>query len=260
MSTPGSEKATGEPLKILLFDIESSPNVAYIWGKYEQDALGDFIKERQIISFAWKWLGEKEVRVLSLPMFKSYKRFPDNNRELVLKLHEIISRADIVIGHNVDGFDDKIANAEFLYHGLPPTPPHKTVDTLKVAKSKFRFNSNKLGDLGAHLGLGKKIDTGGFSLWAGCLRGDPRSWELMMKYNKQDVVLLEKVYLRMRPWMSNHPDLNAIDLHIGCPICKGVNLQRRGWAIVGGGRKRRFQCTDCGKWSTGSVAGKEKFR
>jgi hypothetical protein len=247
--------------RVLLFDIETSPNIAYIWGKYEQDALGDFVKERQIISFAWKWLGEKIVRVLALPMFKGYKKHPDDNRELITRLHKIISAADVVVGHNVDEFDDKMANAEFISYGLPPPPPHKTVDTLKVAKAKFRFNSNKLGDLGRRLGLGKKVDTGGFELWAGCLRGNRKSWARMMKYNKQDVVLLEKIYLKLRPWMGNHPDMNAIDGKIGCPICKSPNLQSRGWSISGSGRRKRFQCKACSKWSVGKlVKGEWKFR
>lgn len=248
-------------VKVLLFDIETSPNIAYVWGKYEQDALGDFIKERQIISVAWKWLGEKEVHVLAMPMLKTYKRDPDNNKALVLRLHELMCRADVVVGHNVDSFDDPMSNLEFLLQGLTPPPPHKTVDTLKFARHKFRFNSNKLGDLGARLGLGKKVHTGGFALWAGCLRGDPKSWERMMRYNKGDVSLLEKVYLKMRPWMTSHPDMNAVDSHVGCPICRGTRLQRRGWSILSGGRCMRFQCLDCGKWSRGKLMSREwKFK
>jgi len=239
--------------KVLLFDVETSPNIAYIWGKYEQDAVGEFIKERQIISFAWKWLGEKEVHVLALPMLGTYKKNPDDNRALVRKLYELISRADILIGHNVDDFDEKMANTDFVSQGLPPPPPHKTIDTLKIAKSRFRFNSNKLDDLGAKLGLGRKVQTGGFSLWAGCLRGYPKSWDLMMRYNKQDVALLEKVYLRLRPWMKNHPDLNAPDGNSGCPACRSKNLRRRGWSLTKHGKSMRFVCRDCGKWSSGNV-------
>lgn len=248
-------------LKVLLYDVESSPNIAYVWGKYEQDALGEFIKERQIISVAWKWLGEKEVHVLSLPMLPTYKKSPEDNKALILKLHELMAQADVVVGHNVDAFDDPMSNAEFLVHGLKPPPPHRTVDTLKFARHKFRFNSNKLGDLGKRLGLGAKVHTGGFELWAGCLRGDPGSWRKMMDYNKQDVVLLEKIYLKLRPWMKNHPDMNGKDGHVGCPLCRSNRLQRRGWSLSLGGKKMRFRCLDCGKWSKGELIGREwKFR
>lgn len=246
-------------MKILLLDVECSPNIAYIWAKYEQNALGDFIKERQVISFAWKWLGEKDVHVLALPDFKGYKKNPDDNKALIMRMYELVCQADLIVGHNLDLFDDKIANTEFLLLGLQPPPPHKTVCTLKAARHNFYFNSNKLGDLGFRLGFGKKVDTGGFELWAGCMRGDPKSWLKMKKYNKGDVVLLEKIYLRIRPWMKGHPNVNALDGHVGCPTCRGVKLQRRGWQVVGNGRRQRFQCqnSECGKWSKGALVKKE---
>ena len=211
------------------------------------------MKERQIISFAWKWLGEKEVHVLALPNFPGYRKNPDDNRALVRKLYDLISRADILVGHNVDGFDDKMANTDFICAGFPPPPAHKTVDTLRVARERFRFNSNKLDDLGARLGLGRKVKTGGFSLWAGCLRGYPKSWDLMMRYNRQDVALLEKVYLRLRPWMKNHPDMNAADRHIGCPVCRSLKMVRWGRQINAHGISIRYMCRDCGKCSSGKI-------
>lgn len=239
--------------RVLLYDVETSPNLAWIWGKYEQDALGDFIKERQIISVAWKWLGEKVTHVLALPSFPRYQTDPENNRELIRELHRLFVRADTVVGHNVDGFDDRMANTDFLVNGLPPPPPHRSIDTLKIARGKFRFNSNKLDDLGARLGLGRKKKTGGFALWRGCMLGDPKCWDTMMAYNKQDVDLLERVYLKLRPWTLRHPDMNAIDRHTGCPACRGVNVIRRGMAFTAHGRVPRFQCKDCGKWSKGQI-------
>ena len=244
-------KSTG--LKILLYDIESSPNLGFVWDRYEQNVLGDFVKERQVISVAWKWLGEDEVHCIAMPMLKGYKRFPDKNKELVVAFHKIISSADIVVGHNIDEFDDKMMNAEFLFHKLKPPPPHKTVDTLKVVRSKFRFNSNKLGDLGKHLGFGEKVETGGFSLWAGCLRGDMKCWDRMIEYNKKDVILLEKIYLLVRPWMASHQNVNVADRHVGCPVCRSVNMRKQGWRLTPGGRHLRYQCQDCGKWSHGKI-------
>jgi len=243
-------------VKVLLYDIETSPHIGYTWNKYETDVL-EFIKEKQVISFAWKWLGEKRVQCLSLPMFPTYKKDRDNNRDLIVELHKLISEADITVGHNVCAFDDKVSNAEFILHGLTPPPPHKTIDTLRVARKLFKFSSNKLGDLGQRLGLGKKVSTGGFSLWLGCLHGDPKSWALMEKYNKGDVDLLEKVYHKLKPWMTNHPDMNIADRHVGCPACRGINIIRRGWMYSTHGKSPRFQCRDCGKWSKGLSVNRE---
>ena len=240
--------------KILLFDVETSPNLGWVWAKYEQDVIGDFVRERQIISVAWKWLGESKVHVIALPMFGEYKKNRHSNKELITAFHKIISQADIVIGHNVCAFDDRMVNTDIIFHGLTPPPPHKCIDTLKIAKKHFRFNSNKLNDLGAFLKCGKKLDTGGFKLWTGCIvDGDPKAWKRMMAYNKKDVILLEKVYTILRPWMTNHPDLNDADCNPGCPSCRSHRMERRGWRIDTSGRKRRYQCQDCGKWSVGKV-------
>jgi hypothetical protein len=239
-----TETAARDLSKILLFDVETSPNISYTWGKWEQNVI-EFIKERQIICFAWKWLGEKQSHSLGLPDFPGYKKNPDDNKALILELHKLISRADIVVGHNVDGFDDKRANTDFIKHNLPPPPPHKTIDTLKVARGKFQFNSNKLGDLGKFLGLGSKVEHWGFELWRRCMAGDPQAWSLMKRYNRGDVDLLEAVYLRERPWMTNHPNLNKPDGHVGCPKCRSVNFLKHGWNVNRWGSAPRFRCKDC---------------
>ncbi len=256
-----TKPVAGYPAKVLLYDIESSPNIAYVWGKYEQNVLGDFIKERQVISVAWKWLDEKQIHCLSLPMLPTYKKNPEDNKGLILKIHELFSQADIVVGHNVDAFDDPMSNSEFLIHGLKPPPPHKSVDTLKFARHKFRFNSNKLGDLGKRLKIGAKVHTGGFELWSACLRGDKKAWARMVLYNMGDVSLLEKIYLKMRPWMSNHP--NITDGGIGCPACGSKRYQSRGVARFSQGYRHKFQCQEygCSKWFRGAIVKKEwRFR
>jgi RNase_H superfamily len=239
--------------KVLFIDIETSPNIAYVWEKYEQDVLGDFIKERMIISFAWKWAGSPKVEARAIPDYYGYKANPSNNKKLIEFLHSLFSAADIIVAQNGDAFDIKMANAEFIQYGLTPPPPYKTVDTLKVARAKFRFNSNKLDDLGKRLGIGRKIHTGGFGLWVGCIQGKKKSWDKMVKYNKQDVVLLEKIYLKLRPWMTNHPNMNVFDGIPACTVCKSTRLTRQGWCMTTMGRRRQYQCQNCGKWSTGKL-------
>jgi hypothetical protein len=240
-------------MKVLLFDIETAPNLAYVWDKYEQDVIA-FKKERYMLSFSYKWLGDAKIHAYSLPMFKGYKKNPEDDKELVRKLHQLFEDADIIVAHNGDNFDIKMANAAFARHGLTPPAPYKTVDTLKVARAKFRFNSNKLDDIGSLLGLGRKHDTGGFKLWLGCLAGLNSAWKKMVDYNKQDVVLLEKVYLKLRPWMTNHPNMNLDDGKApACPVCKSTEVIRRGFAYTSVSRRQRYCCADCGKWSVGKI-------
>jgi RNase H-like protein len=221
--------------KVLLYDIETFPNVAFVWGKYEQDVIA-YQSEGYMLTWSAKWLGGKQItRGLC-----DYK----NKKQLVTDLHKLISEADIIVAHNGDRFDVRKMNTEFIAHGLNPPEPYKTVDTKKVAKRYFAFNSNKLDDLGAFLKVGRKVKHPGFELWLGCEQGDKASWNLMKKYNKQDVLLLEKIYLKLRPWMTSHPYQGGL-----CDSCGGDHLQRRGVAVTKSKKLQRWQCLDCGAWS-----------
>ena len=42
--------------RVLLFDIESSPNLSWTWGKWDQNVLR-FEREWYILAISWTWLG-----------------------------------------------------------------------------------------------------------------------------------------------------------------------------------------------------------
>lgn len=247
-------------LKILFYDIETAPNLSYVWGKYEQDVIA-YEKEWYMLCFAYKWLGEKKVHAVSLPDFKLYKKDKQNDKHVIEKLWELFNEADIVIAHNGDKFDQRKSNARFAYHGLTPPSPYKTIDTKKVAKKYFAFNSNKLDDLGDHLGIGRKIQTGGFSLWKGCMEGDEKAWKKMIQYNKNDVKLLEDVYLKLRPWITNHPNLNImLGTDRNCPNCGSNQLQKRGTYKTNTNVYQQYWCKSCGKWPRQRLSDKSIIR
>lgn len=228
--------------KILILDIETSPNLAYVWGKYEQDVI-EYHNEWNILSFSAKWLNGKQVT-------KGLCDYKDKtDKSIVSDLHKFLDEADIVVAHNGDQFDIRKIQARFSFYKMLPPSPFKTVDTKKVAKKYFAFNSNSLNDLGQHLGIGKKFKHQGFELWLGCMNGDKKSWDIMKKYNKIDVILLEKIYLHFLPYMTNHPNYGIYKDEEVCPNCGSHHLQSRGFAVTLSGKYRRFQCQDCGKWS-----------
>lgn len=231
--------------KVLLFDIETFPNVAYTWGKWEQNVIR-FVKEWELASFAYKWLDQDKVTCVS--------RNTLTEKQIVEQLWNLFNEADVLVAHNGDQFDIKKAKAKFIQFKMKPPALNKSVDTKKIAKSQFSFNSNSLNDLGETLGLGKKIDTGGFDLWLGCMSGDKRAWKLMEKYNIQDVRLLQKVYLKFRSWMPNHPSLAALQNKKGCPVCASIKVQCRGFTTTPKNKQQRYVCLSCGKWYTGKIA------
>jgi hypothetical protein len=244
MKNPTYKKA-----RVAIFDIETAPNLGYTWGKWEQNVIS-FKKDWFLLSFSMKWADEKKIYTYGLPDFRGYKKDKTNDRLLSMKLWEMMNEADIIVAHNGNNFDIKKANSRFIYHGLTPPAPYKTVDTLLWARRNFKFDSNKLDDLGSYFKIGNKLKHTGFNLWLGCMEGDMKSWKLMKKYNEQDVRLLEKVYLRLRPW-SNHPNMRIYDGKGGCPFCGSVKIQKRGLEYSLKYNTQKLTCTTCGKWFHG---------
>jgi uncharacterized protein YprB with RNaseH-like and TPR domain len=229
-----------ETRKILFYDIETSPSLGYVWGKWETNVMA-YKEHWGLLCFSFKWQGGK-TEVMSLRTHKTEKR-------LVKELWNLFNEADIIIAHNGKSFDTKKSNALFVRYGLTPPSPYKQIDTKVVAKKYFKFDSNKLDDLGDFLNIGRKMQTGGFELWLGCMNNNEKSWRLMEKYNIQDVVLLEKVYEKLSPYIENYPILRKD--YGKCPRCQSEHLQSRGrWKFLSGDYKR-LQCQSCGHWFKG---------
>ncbi len=229
--------------KILLFDLETAPNKAYIWGMWMETRSMEFITDYwYVLCWSAKWLGKDKVYSAGI------KSRSTNDKAIIRKLCKLLDEADIVVAHNAIKFDHRRINARFIMHGIAPPSPYRIVDTLKDARRHFDFVSNRLGDLGIILKLGEKINTGGFTLWAKCMEGNKKAWKKMMGYCDQDVLLLEKVYLALRPYISNHPNIGAILERECCPKCGSDHIQYRGYTFTTAGKYRRFQCMTCTGW------------
>lgn len=240
---------------IVLIDIETSPILGYTWTTFDANVLR-VVEPFKIISVAWKRLGEEKVQCRAISDYKDYKPGVVNDKQLVTDIWSVLDKADIVAGHNSDSFDLKKLNARFIINGLDAPSSFDTIDTLKIAKKFFKFDSNSLGSLGLYLNEGAKINNGGFDLWVRCMAGDKEAWKKMKEYNIQDVVLLEKIYLRLRPYMGNdHPNVNLISGNsandLACNVCTSTDVQKRGYSYTKTGQKRRYQCSSCHSWSTG---------
>lgn len=234
--------------KILSVDIETFPMLYYAWRPWEGRAL-EVLEYSKIVSYSAKWLDGSQVT-------KALPDFNNNEKALIKSLWKLIDEADVVVAHNGKAFDFGRMNSAFVKHGLtPPSPSHK-VDTKRVAKEVFGFDSNSLADLVQFLGLGEKMATGGYELWQKCREGNQAAWAKMKKYNAHDTVLLEKVYLTLRPWMRRHPNLNLYTEGEVCPTCGGpdTKIQKRGTYKAETRTYQRYQCMSCSAWLKESKA------
>jgi hypothetical protein len=166
------------------------------------------------------------------------------------KIWELLDEADIVVHYNGKRFDMPTISREFWHADMLPPSPYQHVDLYQVAKSKFRFLSNKLDFVASDGNLGHKVDTGGFDLWLGVIREEPWALKKMRQYNRGDVDLTERLYVKMLPWITNHPHVGLINGDAyACDRCGSHNFQSRGYAHTRLGSYKRVRCNNCGGWS-----------
>lgn len=234
-------------MKLLTIDIETSPNLAHVWGLWQQNVgLNQLLESGEVICFAAKWKHEDQTQFFST--------FHHGKRPMVEAAYQLLTEADAVIHFNGARFDIPHLNREFIEAGLKPPSPYSQIDLLKVVKRQFRFPSNKLDYVTKALDLDHKVSHAGHQLWVKCMAGDFQAWEEMKEYNIQDVVITEQLYDKLLPWITSHPahGLYEDDVEERCPNCSSENLKPQGKAYTSVSVFQRYRCDDCGRWSRGN--------
>ena len=237
-------------MKTLILDIETAPSMAYVWSFWKQNVGHDMVADYggYIMSCSLKWLGSDDVIYL--------ENRKENDKKIVTKICKYLDEADFVIAHNGKKFDIPFIKARAVINNVPPPSPYKVIDTLQIAKKEMMFKRNTLQYIAEALDVPlRKLDHArypGFKLWLGCLNGEEGAWQEMKKYNIMDVEVLEQVYLRLRPWSSNHPNIlldQQLD-SIACPRCGSYDVGKRGFYTTNKGKYQRYCCGNCGGWSS----------
>jgi DNA polymerase elongation subunit (family B) len=235
-------------MKILAIDIETAPNTAHVWGLFKQNvSISQIMQTGRVMCFAAKWVGQKGVTF--------YSEHTHGHKKMVKAAHDFISEADAILTYNGRSFDLPTLNREFIKQGYGPPAPYRDIDLLLVMRRRFRFSSNKLDHVCRELELGAKTKHSGHELWVKCMNGDPKAWRVMERYNRQDVVLLEKLYGAVLPWIDQHPNVALYNgLGMACTNCGSKNVQRRGIQVSRTVRYQRYHCQDCSTWQREKIS------
>jgi DNA polymerase elongation subunit (family B) len=243
--------------KILTLDIETTPLKSVHWGLFDQNISVDMIDtEWTVMSFAAKWLGQREVIYADTGGRGADKVRDDKG--LLKQLWKLLDEADLIVAQNGVSFDIKKINARMVMHGIKPYSPVRCIDTMLAAKKYFKFTSNKLQWMSKYLSDEPKYSHKkfpGIELWLECLKDNPLAWAELKKYNIRDTRGTEKVYLTIRPWIEQHPNIGTYNLRgdVQCPKCGGVNLTAQGVRVLQLGVYQRYQCQDCAGWARGKI-------
>lgn len=125
------------------------------------------------------------------------------------RLHALMSTAEIIAGHNVDGFDIKKCNTVFMRHGLPPITGKKTIDTLKLARTKLAHESNALDYLSQYYGFSGKDEITQQD-WKNATAGDEKTLKKIEKYCMGDVINGKNVLMKFLPLANKKFNFGSI--------------------------------------------------
>lgn len=235
-------------IKRLFFDIETSPNIGMFWSAGYKQKIGyeNIIKERSIICISYKWEGSPKTYALTWDQ-------EQDDRAMLERFIKVANQADEIVAHNGDRFDLPWLRTRCLFHRIPAFPNYTSVDTLKKARSYFKFNSNRLDYIAKYLGVGGKTSTG-FDLWKEViLKNNKKALKTMVEYCMNDVVILEEVYNEISKYVPHHVHHGVVNGHdkLSCPHCASEDVHMMKRRVTATGIvKYQMQCQDCGKYNT----------
>lgn len=237
--------------KVFVIDIETSPIEAYVWELGRQYvSLQNMKKDWYIMAWSGKWLGEPDSKIVYYDT-----RGAKDDAKILKPLREILNEADIVLTQNGVKFDTKKINARFMLHGIKKPKPYTQIDTYKIVKAVADFTSNSLEYLTSKFCKKHKKTSHrkfpGIQLWKECLKGNIEAWEEMKKYNINDVLSTEELYMKIRAWcpdaMPKVFPLTKTSSH--CGTCGYDGPMREGRdRHVGFKVYKQHSCPKCGAW------------
>lgn len=233
--------------RVMLFDIEAT------------DLEASF---GHTLCFGYMYLGDKHAKVISVVDYKA-KPNEEPDAALMRKVHDLITNhADIIVTYYGKEYDRKFLNTRMLMSGLPPLPPlgGEHVDLYFTARGNLKLHSNRLQAVSESLECPLSKTSVRADVWRRAqqhamalhLRGrstDAHRTALayVVEHCKLDVEILKWCYLKLRPFVRQHPPVTA---EAGdCRACGARSWRSNGFRYRAGGKHRRLQCQACGYWA-----------
>jgi len=195
--------------KILILDVERLPGITKQFWWDRGDLKNRYIHYETVertprtTVFCAKWYDQPDVIQLAEWDKGGRKKF-------LKKVHSLIIQADIVVGHNLDNADlPWLAGDLHIEAGLPPLPPIKSVDTLKVLRRQFKSGApfKSLDAFCQIVGIPSKTDRYDREAMERAVNKSVEDQERLTAYCVGDVIATQGLYDFLRPYITNHPAL-----------------------------------------------------
>jgi DNA polymerase elongation subunit (family B) len=223
--------------RILYFDIETT------------DLNASF---GEVISFGYQWDHENKPKNINMYDYKDWDKLPVEKRDLYLleDVAEIMSQADIIVGHYSMRFDFPFLQTRSMMHGLAPLPRPLHVDTWMIARKQMKFGSNRLKNLSEAMNCDENKSSVPIFVWRRAKAHDLDAMKIISAYNLQDVRTQVDLSRKLFP-LAKLPNRNVIEgtLLLKCSGCGGFSFTKRGYQHTNLYSYARLQCKDCGSWT-----------
>lgn len=220
---------TGEKKpKILFYDIETKPLLAYIWRLGEQGVYHSQLAERgnayDIICISYAWDDGKPAKTLHW----GYQE--QDSRKMIQEFDKIVKQATVPIGKNSDRFDVKHINTQRMLQDLDPFPDWADCadDVEKQLRKHFVFPSQSLDYISKLMGLGGKLKME-MQDWVDIVeRRNKDSFTKMLEYNRKDVEDTRAIWNKVKRYI--HPKFNVATFYgdFRCVNCGSQDLRKDG--------------------------------
>jgi hypothetical protein len=249
--------------RVLILDVErlDGITVQHYWDRGDLQKRyvrhSEVIREPRTTIVCAKWYDSDEVI--------RFAEWDQGGRSRFLKnVHALVSSADIIVGHNLDNADDPWLRGDLFFPkighkhkpNLPPLPPYKTVDTLKVARSfKSGIQFKSLDALCTILGIPSKTDAYDREAMERAVAGSVEDRERLTNYCAGDVIATQGLLDYLRPHIKNHPALfvDGEDKLTVCNRCGGETKRAARRYVANVLTYSMVKCTSCGAYSRLSV-------
>ena len=211
--------------KIMVYDIETSRTEATVWWTGKQYINHKQLRtEPKIISIAWKWIGEDNVKYLTWDSEHCYKT-------MLEKFLKEYNKASMVIGQNNNSFDNKWVNTRAAKHKLRVDRYVKSFDIYRMAKRYFRLPSFSMAYMAKYFGLTLKQSHEGMYMWDmieyGSKAEQKEYLQKMVDHNKGDIVTTEELYMTLKPYFGSVTN-NAVKQGLpkwACPVSGSTDIK-----------------------------------